>query len=47
MLGVPKEMELITVMPFGHPTDAAKAEGKRRKSLSEIAHRERFGTPYG
>ena len=47
MLGVPKEMELTTVMPFGYPTDAAKAEGKRRKPLSEIAHRERFGTPYG
>ena len=46
MLGVPGEMELITVMPYGYPTDAEKAKSKRRKSLSEIAHRERFGQPY-
>lgn len=46
LLGVPKEMDLITVMPFGYPTDAAKKLGKRRKSLSEIAHQERFGTRY-
>ncbi|MQF70000.1 nitroreductase [SAR202 cluster bacterium AD-804-J14_MRT_500m] len=46
ILGVPKEMELITVMPFGFPTDAAKTSGKHRKSLSEIVHQERFGTRY-
>ena len=46
MLGVPSEMELITVMPYGYPTEAEGARSKSRKSLSEIAHRERFGQPY-
>jgi nitroreductase len=46
VLGIPGEMELITVMPFGYPTDDALARGKRRKSLDEVAHLERFGDPY-
>ena len=46
LLGVPEEMELITVMPFGFPTDDSLAGGKRRKPLEEIAFRERFGQPY-
>ena len=46
VLGIPVEIELITVMPYGYPTEAEKAKGKRRKQLSEIAHRERFGVPY-
>ena len=46
LLGVPEEMELVTVMPFGFPTEAALAGGKRRKPLEEIAFRERFGQPY-
>ena len=46
LLGIPEEMQLITVLPFGYPTDRAKAGGKRRKPLSEIAHAERFGHGY-
>lgn len=46
LLDIPPEFELITVMPYGYPTDAAKSVGKRRKSLHEIAHVERFGQPY-
>jgi nitroreductase len=46
LLGLPETCELITVLPFGYPTDAAKALKKRRKPLEQIAHRERFGTPY-
>ena len=46
-LGVPDELELVTVMAFGYPTDAALAGGKRRKPLSEIAHSERFGQQFG
>ena len=45
--GVPDELELVTVMAFGYPTDAAKAGDKRRKPLSEIAHSERFGQEFG
>ena len=46
LLDLPETCELITVLPFGYPTDAAKALKKRRKPLEQIAHRERFGTPY-
>jgi nitroreductase len=46
LLGIPEAYELITVLPFGSPTDTAKRLKKRRKPLEQIAHRERFGTPY-
>ena len=46
LLGVPDDLELITVMPFGFPADSVKGKGKRRKPLSQIAHSERFGQPY-
>ncbi|MSQ26435.1 MAG: nitroreductase [Dehalococcoidia bacterium] len=46
LLGIPAEMELITVMPFGFPTPAAKGQTKNRKALAEIAHRERYGAPW-
>jgi nitroreductase len=46
LLQVPDAMELVTVMAFGYPTDDATSRGKRRKPLSEIAHRERFGQRY-
>ena len=47
LLGVPDRMELVTLLPFGYREDAGKGRGKRRKPLSEIAHGERFGDPYG
>ena len=46
LLGIPQELRLMTVMPFGYPTEAARAGSKRRKPLSEIAHREKFGQRY-
>ena len=46
LLGIPAEMELITVMPYGYPTPEAAARGKRRKGLAEIAHRESFERRY-
>jgi nitroreductase len=46
LLGIPDACELITVLPFGYPPDAAKRLKKRRKPLEQIAHREGFGTPY-
>ena len=46
LLGIPSEMELVTVLPFGYPEDGS-VRGKRRKPLSQIAHSERFGQPYG
>ena len=46
LLGIPGDLQLMTVMPFGYPTEAAAGGGKRRKPLSELAHRERFGQKY-
>ena len=45
LLGIPAESDLVTVMPFGYPTDAAKKAGKKRKPLSEIAYRDHWGQP--
>jgi nitroreductase len=45
LLGIPEACELITVLPFGYPTDVAKRLRKRRKPLEQIAYRERFGEP--
>jgi nitroreductase len=45
LLGIPEACELITVLPFGYPTDTAKRLRKRRKALEQMAHRERFGAP--
>jgi hypothetical protein len=47
LLGVPDSLDVIAVVPFGYPAQARTAGKKRRKSLSEVAHRERFGQPFG
>ncbi|PON11682.1 nitroreductase [Candidatus Entotheonella serta] len=46
LLGIPKEMELITVLPFGYRPEGRRATGTPRKPMAEIAHCERFGTAY-
>ena len=46
LLEIPNDMEFISVMAFGYPTQEAGAKGKGRKPLSEIAHSERFGQRY-
>ena len=48
LLGIPDRMELVTVLPFGYRLDDARGGmgRKNRKPLSEIAHSERFGSPY-
>ena len=47
LLGIPSDMDLITVMPFGYRTDNFRSPGIPRKPLSEMAHSERFGNRYG
>ena len=48
ILGIPNHIELVTVLPFGYRLDDARGNmgRKNRKPLSEIAHSERFGSPY-
>ena len=46
LLGIAEAAELVTIIPFGYPTEAEKAKKKVRKRLSKIAHKERFGQPF-
>ena len=46
LLGIPAEMELITVMPFGYRVEGDAGRGVPRKPVSEIVHRERFDQAY-
>ena len=48
LLGIPDDMELVTVLPFGYRADNRRGNmgRKNRKSLSDIAHSEKFGQPY-
>jgi len=46
ILGIPNDLDVLAVIPFGYPAQAAGKGKKNRKSLSEIAHRGRFGRPF-
>jgi len=46
ILKVPRNLKLITVVPFGYPADKPKGK-KIRKSLKEIVHWEYFGNKNG
>lgn len=46
LLGIPDEAELVTVIPFGYPTEAEKTQKKIRKRLSTVAYRERYGQAF-
>ena len=46
ILGIPEQLELVTLLPFGYRLDDAGTRGKGRRPLREITHRGRFGDPY-
>ena len=46
LLGVPDELEVAAILPFGYPARAIGKGKKQRKPLAEVAHRERFGQPF-
>jgi len=46
LLGIPADSELVTVIPFGYPTDDEKNQKKVRKRLEKVAFRERYGQEY-
>jgi nitroreductase len=46
LLGIPDELDVVTVVPFGYPAQAYGRGKKQRKALSKVAHRERFGQPF-
>jgi nitroreductase len=46
LLGIPAELEVVAILPFGYPAQATGQGKKRRKPLSAVAHREKFGQPF-
>lgn len=46
LLGIPDDLDVLAILPFGYPAQAHGKGKKRRKLLSEVAHRERFGQPF-
>jgi nitroreductase len=44
-VGLPDTYEVLAVVPFGYPKRKLGKGKKKRKSLSEVASAERFGTP--
>ncbi len=45
-LGIPAELDVLAVLPFGYPVGPTGRGKKDRKPLNEIAHRERYGQPF-
>ena len=46
LLGIPDEIEVLAVIPLGYPVQTPGKGNKRRKSLGEVAHREKWGHPF-
>jgi nitroreductase len=46
LLGIPDELDILAIVPFGYPARPVGKGKKQRKPLSEVAHRERFGQPF-
>jgi nitroreductase len=46
LLGIPEDLDVLAIIPFGYPARRVGKGRKNRKPLSEIAHRERFGQPF-
>ena len=45
LLNIPAELDVMAILPFGYPVEAVGRGNKKRKSLAEVAHRERYGQP--
>ena len=46
LLHIPDDLDVLAILPFGYPAQTRGRGRKRRKSLSEVAHREVFGQPF-
>jgi nitroreductase len=46
LLGIPDEIEVLAIVPFGYPVQTLGQGNKKRKPLGEVAHRETWGTPF-
>ena len=46
LLGIPDNIDVLAIVPFGYAAKEIGKGKKKRKPLSEVAHRERFGQPF-
>ncbi len=46
LLGIPEEIDVLAILSFGYGVKPIGKGKKKRKPLSEIAHRERFEQPF-
>lgn len=45
LLGIPDDLDVLAVLPFGFPAQPTGKGEKKRKPLNEVASRGRFGQP--
>jgi nitroreductase len=46
VLGIPEGIDILAILPFGYPVTSIGKGMKKRKPLSEVAHRERWNQPF-
>ncbi len=46
LLGIPEEVEILAILPFGYPVNAVGKGLKKRKPLGQVVHRERWDQPF-
>jgi nitroreductase len=46
LLDIPTGLDVLAILPFGYPARAVGRGKKQRKSLREVAHLERYGSPF-
>lgn len=46
LLGIPVDLDVLAILPFGYPVGDLGQGKKQRKTLGQVAHRERFGQPF-
>lgn len=46
LLGIPEEIDILAILPFGYPVDAIGKGQKKRKPLGQVVHCERWDQPF-
>jgi len=46
VLGIPDEIDVMAIIPFGYPAQAVGKGKKQRKPTSKVVSRNRFGQPF-
>lgn len=46
LLGIPDDVDLLAIIPFGYPAQSVGKGKKKRKPFGEVVNRERFGQPF-